>query len=350
MKLVCLGDILISPEAMRKGAEGFDRYDEVKCFYFGAKNFDDFRVYQTKMEQKGSECEPLPQEILDEIADADVLEVHMAPVPAGVFDIAKKLKIVASNRGGNENLNIDAATAHNIPVICNPAHNSNAVAEMTVALMLAENRNIARCSAAVTRGKEWREKFPNSGKIYEMQSKTVGIYGYGNIGSLVAKKLINGFGCKVIACSAHTSPERLAEDGVEAVSFEQLLERSDIITLHSRVSDRNYRIFNKEAFAKMKDTAIFVNTSRSRLVDTDALVEALQTGKIMGAAIDVYDYEPLKSDDPLLALDNVTLTTHQGGVTVNAFDDSPAMLMEQIERYFAGETPRFLQNPTVLNR
>ena len=350
MKLVCIGDILITPEAMRKGAEGFARYDEVKCMYFGAKTFDDFRVYQTKMEKLGSECEPLPEEILREIADADVLQVHMAPVPASVFNIAKNLKIVASNRGGRENLNVDAATAHGIPVICNPAHNANAVAELAVALMLTENRNIARSTSALLKDKVWREKYPNSGKIFEMQSKTVGIMGLGNIGTMVAKKLINGFGAKVNACSEHTSAEEMAKIGVEKVTKEELLRRADIVDLHMRVSDKTYHMIGREELEMMKDTAILVNTARSRLVDTDALVDALKNGKIMGAALDVFDEEPLDPASPMLELDNVTLTTHQGGVTVNAFDDSPAMLLHEIERFFAGETPRFLQNPSVLNK
>lgn len=350
MKLVCIGDILITPEAMRKGAEGFTRYDEVLCMYFGAKNFDDFRVYQTKMEQLGSECEPLPEAILREIEDADVLQVHMAPVPASVFDIAKNLKIVASNRGGRENLNVDAATAHGIPVICNPAHNANAVAELAVALMLTENRNISRSSSALLKDKTWREKYPNSGKIYEMQSKTVGIMGLGNIGTLVAKKLINGFGTKVIACSEHTSAEEMAKIGVEKVTKEELLRRADIVDLHMRVSDKTYHMIGAEELDMMKDTAILINTARSRLIDTDALVDALKSGKIMGAALDVFDEEPLDPASPLLELDNVTLTSHQGGVTVNAFDDSPAMLLSEIERFFAGETPKFLQNPSVLSK
>ncbi len=350
MKLVCIGDILISPEAMRKGAEGFTRYDEAKYFYFGAKTFDKFRIYQTNMEKFGSECEPLPEEILREIKDADVLQVHMAPVPAKIFDIAKNLKIVASNRGGRENLNVDAATAHGIPVICNPAHNANAVAELAVGLMLAENRNIARSSSALLKDKVWRETYPNSGKIFEMQSKTVGIMGLGNIGILVAKILINGFGAKVIAYSEHTSAEDMAKLGIEKVSKEELLRRADIVDLHLRLSDKTRHIIGKAEFEMMKDTAILVNTARSRLIDTDALVYALKSGKIMGAALDVFDEEPLDPASPLLELDNVTLTTHQGGVTVNAFDDSPAMLLNEIERFFAGEAPKFLQNPSVLNK
>ncbi len=345
MKLVCIGDILITPEVMLKGAAGFDRYSEVKCLYFGPRNYDDFRVYQTRMEKLGSDCEPLPEEILREIADADVLQVHMAPVPEMVFEVGKKLKIVASNRGGHENLNIAAATAHGVPVICNPAHNANAVAELTVALILAENRNVARCTAALLKDKAWRESFPNYGKIFEMQARTVGIMGYGTIGSLVAQKLIGGFGSKVIAYDPCVPAERMREDGVEPVGKEELLRRADIVTLHMRVTDDTYHIIGKNEFAMMKDTAILVNTARSRLIDTDAMVTALQSGKIMGAALDVFDREPLPANSPLLQLDNVTLTTHQGGVTVNAFEDSPAMLLHEIERFFAGETPRFLQNP-----
>ena len=349
MKLVCIGDILITPEVMEKGAVGFDRYDEVKCMYFGPRNYDDFRVYQTKMEKMGYDCEPMPEEIMKEIEDADVLQVHMAPVGEAVFKRAKKLKILASNRGGSENLNIDAATAYGVPVICNPAHNANAVAEMAVGLMLAENRNIARCSASVKSG-IWREDFPNSGKIFEMQSKTVGIMGYGTIGRLVARKLIRGFEAKVIAYDPYVSAEDMLKDGVVSVDKETLVRESDIITLHMRITEETYHIIGRDEIEKMKDTAILINTARAHLVDNEALIEALQQGKIMGAALDVYEKEPLDPASPLLDLDNVILTTHQAGVTVNAFEDSPAMLLTQIERYFNGETPMFLKNPSVIKK
>lgn len=350
MKLVCIGDILITPEVMERGAVGFDRYDEVKCMYFGPRNYDDFRVYQTKMENTGYDCEPLPEEIMKEIEDADVVQVHMAPVSEKVFQRAKKLKILCSNRGGTENLNIDAATAYGVPVICNPAHNANAVAEMAVGLMLAENRNIARCSASVKKDRVWRETFPNSNRIFEMQSKTVGIMGYGTIGRLVAKKLIRGFEAKVIAYDPYVSAEDMLKDGVVSVDKETLVRESDIITLHMRPTEETYHIIGREELSKMKDTAILINTARAHLVDNEALIEALQQGKIMGAALDVYEKEPLDMASPLLDLDNVILTTHQAGVTVNAFEDSPAMLLTQIERYFNGETPMFLKNPSVIKK
>mgnify|MGYP000639300616 CR=1 FL=1 len=139
-------------------------------------------------------------------------------------------------------------------------------------------------------------------------------------------------------------------EGIKKVTKEELLRRADIVDLHMRVSDKTYHMIGREELEMMKDTAILVNTARSRLVDTDALVDALKNGKIMGAALDVFDEEPLDPASPLLELDNVTLTTHQGGVTVNAFDDSPAMLLHEIERFFSGEAPRFLQNPSVLNK
>ena len=144
----------------------------------------------------------------------------------------------------------------------------------------------------------------------------------------------------------------MAKIGVEKVTKEELLRRADIVDLHMRVSDKTYHMIGKEELEMMKDTAILVNTARSRLVDTDALVDANMTDahRAYLTALDVFDEEPLDPASPLLELDNVTLTTHQGGVTVNAFDDSPAMLLHEIERFFAGETPRFLQNPSVLNK
>ena len=152
----------------------------------------------------------------------------------------------------------------------------------------------------------------------------------------------------MIAYSDDVSKEEMDSLGVEKVGLEELLRRADIVDLHMRLSDSTRHMIGRKELGMLKDTAILINTARSGLIDTDALIEALKTHRIMGAALDVFDKEPMDPSCELFGLDNVTVTPHQGGVTVNAFEDSPAMLLHEIERYFAGETPRFLQNPSVL--
>jgi len=349
MKIVSVGDALLNPKSMEKAVVKFERYDNAKTFYFGPNNLHDMRVYIKSMERPdGYNCAPVPEEILHEIEDADVLHMHMMPVPEKVFEVGKKLKIVASNRGGTENINIAAATKRGIPVICNPAHNANAVAEMTIGMMIAETRNIARCHVAMTQKHEWLESFPNSGRIHELGSSIVGIIGFGTIGRLLTKKLIAGFGCKVLVYDPYVDGEDIKALGAEPVSLDELLKHSDIISMMARVSESSRHMISTREFSLMKPTAVFINTARPALVYTKALYEALKNRQITGAALDVYDKEPIDPDNPLLTLDNVTLTCHKSGDTVEAFDNSPTMVLSEVENYFNGKIPRFLVNPEVL--
>ena len=348
MKIVSIGDALLNPDSMRRAVAGFKRYDKSEIFFFGPDNLPDMRIYIKKMESVGFDCEPVPEAILQAVVDADVLQVHMVPVPKKVFEVARNLKIVASNRGGTENVDIASATARGIPVICNPAHNANAVAEMTIGMMIAETRNIARCHTSMTVGRTWLEKFPNLGHIHELKGCLVGIIGFGTIGRVLAHKLIHGFGARVLVADPFCRPEDAAACGVELVSLDRLLAEADIISILARVNESTKGMIGAREFALMKPTAVFINTARPALVDTSALCDALEQKKIMGAAIDVYDKEPVSPDNRLLGLDNVTLTCHKSGDTIEAFDNSPEMVLTQVERYFNGERPNFLTNPAVL--
>ncbi|MBQ1251477.1 MAG: hypothetical protein IIY02_01025 [Firmicutes bacterium] len=138
----------------------------------------------------------LPKGYLDAIEEAEVLMVHLCPVTEEVLDRAKNLKYILCNRGGTENVDVDAASARKIKVLTNPAHNANAVAEFTIGIMFSELRNIARSHLALKNG-DWREKYPNSGNIIELKDLTIGIVGFGNVGELVCEKL-SGFGCNIL--------------------------------------------------------------------------------------------------------------------------------------------------------
>lgn len=348
MKIVCVGDLLLPPKMMEEGIRGFTRYKQKDFFYFGPDTHEDMRVYIKKMETTGSRCVPVPQEIMEAFADADVIMTHQCPIPSQVFETCTNLKLLLTNRGGIENIDLAAATKAGIPVVANPAHNANAVAEMTIGLMIAETRNIGRCHASMFGNHHWLEDFPNFGRIHELKGRTVGIIGFGTIGRLVAE-LLKAFHVKeLLVYDPYADRMDVERAGATWTDLEFLLRESDIVSMHARVSETSRGMMGKEQFRLMKPTAVFINTARSPLIDMDALYLALKERWITGAAIDNYDVEPVPEDSPLFELDNLTFSCHKSGDTVEAFADSPAMVLEQAEFYFSGKRPRFLMNPEVL--
>lgn len=343
MKIVAVSDHFVRTEHYE---ECFAKYPEfeLKTFFFGTEDRFEMRDIFHKIERNGPDAYPIPEEIYDAIEDADVLMVHICPVPASLIARAKKLRAILTNRGGLENIAVEAATARNIPVLNNPAHNANGVSELAVGLMVTETRNVARAHMGLMQG-TWRENFNNTGNIWELKGKTVGIVGFGNIGHLVAEKL-NVFGCKILVNDICIDPEDelLARLPIKVVDLPTLMKESDIVTLHAR--NENI-ILDAEMLGLMKPSAFFINTARAHMVDYNALYELLRDKKIMGAALEVHPTEPLPEDYPFLKLDNVTLTTHRGGDTINAYSDSPEMLVVDYARYREGKKPRFFVNPEV---
>ena len=346
MKCLAVGDIFVTPEMMKSG---FERHEELfsdcKYLFFGKKDRKNMRDIVKLIECGGRDECALPRGYLEAIEDAELLMVHLCPVTEEVLKHAKKLKYILCNRGGVENVDVEAASARKIKVLTNPAHNANAVAEFTIGVMFSEMRNIARSHLAL-KGGDWREKYPNSGNIIELKDLTVGIVGFGNVGELVCEKL-SGFGCEILISNLfepeHTNP-RINWDKVRYVELDELITTSDIISIHAR-SQSKKPIFGKREFDMMKSSAYFINTSRSYMVDYKALYEALNEQLIEGAAIDVFEAEPLGSDHPFLSLDNITLTNHRGGDTVNAYADSPKMMLEELVAWLQGEKlPKFWYN------
>ena len=343
MKCVAVGDIFITPEMMREAFEKFSQYD-CRYFYFGGTDRRQMRDTVKMIEAGRRDDLSLPEGLKEAIADADLLMVHLCPVTKELLFHADKLKYVLCNRGGFENIDIDALNQQKIKLLTNPAHNANAVAEYTIGLILSELRNISRSHLALKNG-AWREKYPNSGRIIELKDLTVGIVGFGNVGELVCEKL-SGFGCRVLISDLQqpqpTNPN-IRWENVSFVSFDELVSRSDIISLHAR-APKGTVLFGEKEFDRMKQTSYFINTSRSYMVDYDALYHALQQNSIRGAAIDVFEVEPLGPSHPLLELDNITLTNHRGGDTLNSYADSPFMMLQQMEQLLNGRTPKFWVN------
>lgn len=336
MKVTAVADVYLKEDYYR---DGLAKYPEFECLgipFFGINDRKQMREIVHLIETKGSEsCEP-PAELWDLIEETEVLMVHLCPVSEALLKKAKNLKLILINRGGTENVNVEAATALGIPVLSNPAHNANAVAEYMIGLLISEMRNIGRSYKGLKDGK-WIERFPNSANIYEIYHQTIGLVGFGTIARLVAKKL-QEFDCNVIVYDPYVSEndEDLVKYNCRKVELNELLSTADVVSLHAR-SSGDKPLIGKEELALMKESAYMINTARAYLMDYDALYERLRDGKLRGAAVDVFESEPISPDHPLLTLDNVTVTNHRGGDTVNSYSDSPAMLFAEARKLLAGD-------------
>jgi len=281
-----------------------------------------------------------PDEVVEFIGEAEIFVTQLAPLSAAMFARLPKLKLVAVSRGGPVNIDMKAARTHGVRVVNTPARNASAVAEFTIGAILAETRMIRAGHDSLKRG-DWR------GELYradltgrELSEMTVGIVGYGNIGTRLVK-LLKPFGCKIVVCDPYVQlSAQDRADGVRHIDLDTLLGQSDIVTLHARVTAETTGLIDARAFARMKKGATFVNTARGPLVDYDALYEALVSGHLRGAMLETFAIEPPPIDWPLLALPNVTLTPHIAGASVRTVTLAAEMAAEEVRRYIAGEPPR----------
>jgi D-3-phosphoglycerate dehydrogenase len=241
---------------------------------------------------------------------------------------------------------VDAATQRGILVVNATGRNANAVSDFTIGLMLAEARNIARSHYEIKMGR-YREPFPNREYIPDMYGKTVGLFGFGYIGKLVAEKL-SGFKMNILVHDPYIDASEIEKYGAKAVDKDTLFKEADFLSINARLTEETYHVVGKEDIDKMKKTAFFVNTARAGLVDYDALADALRDHRIGGAGLDVFDEEPIPQDSPYLKMDNVTLTAHLAGGTLDATLRSPELLIERIGKAIKGEGVEGVVNRQVL--
>lgn len=326
MKVVCVGDTFVTEEMMNDGVRPYlGDGDSIETFFFGERDKTAMRDIAKAIETGHRKDFAVPEGLFEAVADAELLIVHLCPVNRDLIENAPKLKAIMSCRGGQENLDVRAATEHRVAVSNNPAHNANAVAEFTIGLILSETRNIARSNMALRMG-TWRTVYPNTETtIKEMTDMTVGIVGYGSIGRLVAHKL-SVFGCKIIAADPFV---KSCEDGVTLVTMDELLAQADIVTLHARSTGA---IMTDREFGLMKQNSYIINTARSYLVDAEAFQRAMDSGKLLGAAFDVFETEPVIPEF-YRKYDNITLTCHCGGLTINSYRDAPVFAIKNYLKY-----------------
>jgi len=275
-------------------------------------------------------------ELVEFIDDAEILVTQLAPLSRLMIEQLPQLKLVAVSRGGPVNIDIAAAKEHQIVVVNTPGRNASAVAEFALGAILAETRNI-RQSHEGLRKAHWQGdlyRYDKTGR--ELGELTVGVIGYGNIGKRVVS-LLRAFGSRVLVFDPYI--QLTADDlnaGVELASFHQLLDASDVVTMHARVTDETRQMMNTEAFVRMKDDALFVNTARGPLVNYDDLYTALVNGVIGSAMLETFAVEPVPPDYPLLSLPNVTLTPHIAGASVKTVTYAAEQVAMELERYFNG--------------
>jgi D-3-phosphoglycerate dehydrogenase len=274
--------------------------------------------------------QPTPADLPRELADADALIVRSATrVTADLLSHAPKLRIVGRAGVGVDNIEMDAATRRGVLVVNTPGGNAPSVAEHTLALMLSLARSIPQLNAALHAGR-W-EKSGAAGA--ELRGKTLGLVGLGRVGAEVARRA-RAMEMRVIAYDPYITPERAAEWGVELLPLAEVAAKADYISLHTALSPATDKMINASLLAQMKRGARLVNTARGELVDEAALADALRSGHLAGAALDVFAVEPPK-DSPLLGMANVIATPHVAGSTAEAQEEVGVQIAQQVRDYLS---------------
>jgi D-3-phosphoglycerate dehydrogenase len=261
------------------------------------------------------------------------------------------LKLIGAVRGDPNNISVAAATERGIPVIAAPGRNTIAVAELAIALMLCQARQIKKAELFL-KNDFFVDDFKDFADMYtklqgfELHGRTIGIIGLGNIGFEVAKRL-NAFSVNLLVYDPYVVAERIQEAHAKVVDLDTLLREADIITVHCAPTDETRRMLGRREFQLMKKTAIFINTARASITDEGALLEALQTGVIAGAGLDVFSIEPVDSDNVFLELENVTVMPQMGSNTIETIERQSMIITDAIIAFAAGKIPTNAVNPEV---
>ncbi|TQI68239.1 2-hydroxyacid dehydrogenase [Clostridium sp. KNHs216] len=301
-------------------------------------------------------------QMVELVKDKEILITSYDPITKRVIDAAPDLKLIVCTRANPVNVDTGYARQKGIKVSYSPGRNTTCTAEFTVALMLSIMRKIPIAYSALHSGQHVSEKKRSNTvreglradvtwaldsnspyvlyKGRQLSGRNLGIIGYGSIGRAVAK-LCRGFGMHILIYDPFVDPDTLEED-TRSVSLDELLAQSDVVTVHCKDTPETRGIVNAEAFGKMKKTAYFINTSRGALVEEQALISALLNHEIAGAAVDVFESEPIAKDHPFLTqCDNIVVTPHLAGATYDAIINHTIALVKDIKHFIDGEPLEF---------
>lgn len=339
MKIVCVCDYFIDKKLQEKYKE-LEQYGvEVDIVENPdlIENKDSCMDVMFQTEKNGAEAVVCNEDVIHAIKDADVAIVHITPINKAVIDQCPNLKVLGVMRGGVDSVNVEYLREKGVTVVNAPTRSAHAVADFTVGMILSEVNNIAKSYHGIMEGR-WIKEYANNDNVHDLRTRKVGIVGCGNIGREVIKRL-QAFGCDIIVYDPYVDSDTVESMGYHAVTKDELLEQSDIISMHLRLSDETKNFFGEKEFKKMKKDCVFINTARAGLVDQKAMLEALKENRISGAAVDVFEEEPLPKENEYIKLNNITMTSHIAGTSCDTFRNSVDLIFEEVKRYLHGEKP-----------
>lgn len=277
------------------------------------------------------------------VKDADFILLHFAKISPEVLRAGKKVRLMQLLSAGYDNVDLTLTGELGIPVANVGGANAEGVAEHAITLMLAVYRRLHLLDRGVREGK-WLWDIMKGSDTFELAEKTVGIVGLGNIGRTLAKRL-RGFDNKLLGYDVVPPSPQERELNIQRVSLDQLLRESDIVSIHVPLLKSTRGLIGRREFSLMKPSAIIVNTARGPIIDEAALIEALQQKRIMGAGLDVFEKEPVDRNNPLLKMDNVVLTPHAAGSTVESWPRRAKFAYENMQRVWEGKPPQSVVHP-----
>jgi lactate dehydrogenase-like 2-hydroxyacid dehydrogenase len=294
------------------------------------------------------EMPPPRDELLTKAGNvAGILTMLTDRIDQEFLDHAPTLRIVSNMAVGYDNIDVSACTHRGVLVTNTPGVLTETTADLALALMLAAARRLPDSERAARDG-QWRTWHPSWMLGRDLHGTSLGIVGLGKIGLAVARRA-RGFGMRILYSGRAPKPDAEREVDARYVNLQELLAGSDFVSVHAPLTDETRHMFDDAAFARMKATAIFVNTARGGLVDEGALQRALESGQIAGAAIDVTEVEPLPLDSPLLSVPDLLITPHIGSATVATRTKMADLAVENLIAGLAGQRPPHPVNPEVLS-
>lgn len=281
------------------------------------------------------EASDAEDQLIEALSGVELAVTQMGPFTERVLAAATDLRFLVVCRGGPVNVNVPAATKRGIKVASTPGRNAVAAAEHAVALMTAALRNLPRLQRTLEQG-EWRSDLYAYDECgVELDGSTVGLVGYGAIGQRVARVML-AFGAHVLVADPFVDR---APEGIELVELDELLRRSDVVSLHARLTEQTRGMIGAKQLASMPRGAVLVNTARGGLLDYDAAVDALESGQLGAAAFDVFPAEPVPAGSRLLTAPNVVMTPHLAGATRQTAHRAGSIAAEAVAAYLAGKDP-----------
>ncbi|MFZ4757115.1 MAG: NAD(P)-dependent oxidoreductase [Burkholderiaceae bacterium] len=291
---------------------------------------------------------PTAGQVREACADADALIARYPHrVDAALLDAAPRLVVVACSGRGTDAIDVEAATARGVAVVNNPGFGRRPVSEAAIASILALAKRLVASDAWMRRGEGWAHRSDFS-EFLELEGKTLGVVGFGEVGTETARKAIAAFGMRVLAYDPYVPAEVMRRVGVEpSGTLDALLEAADVVTLHPELTAETRGMIDLPQLRRMKRSAFLVNTSRGKVVVQSALVRALTERWIAGAALDVYEDEPMGPDSPLYTLDTLLLTPHVAGLSREAVEGMSLSAARQVLQALSGERPPHLLDPAA---